>query len=199
MTTIIKNCLISLLLLAAAHAAAQEAETGKKGDASGSRYDGMAGIHKRLVDAINNMKIQPDEEGKCTFTISSGVFYDPVDRQQFIYRKTAKVYLAQNRINKVIFEYYQFGMDSKVREIKTFTNTSADSDDLSSLRIDYISNTGEKQSYTAGELSLWQSQREIVGQYANYLISLIYNIELNKHRAARLQFLQIERTIQLGD
>lgn len=199
MTTVIKNITITLLLLAAAGAAAQNAAGEKKAVVEGTLFYGIAGNHKRLIEAITNLKIKPDEEGKYTFPLSSGIFYDVLDRQVCVYRKKAVVYVAQNRISKILFEYYQFGMDNKVREIKTFTHTAIDSDDLSSLQIDYIANTGEKQSYKAGDLTQRQSQREIIGQYANYLTSLIFTMELFKQKAARLQSLKIERTIQLGD
>ncbi len=199
MVTIVKKCVLAILLLAAVDAVAQDTVPVKKGEIDGTRYDGLSGIHKRLIEAINNIKIKPDDEGKYSFIISSGIFFDPLERQVCIYRKKAVVYLDQNKISKVIFEYYRFGMDNKVREIKTITNTSTESDDLASLQIDYTANTGEKNSFKAGDLELRQSQRDIIGQYANYLISLIYTIELNKHRAARLQSLQIERTLQLGD
>ena len=97
-----------------------------------------------------------------------------------------------------MFEYYQFSMDSKVRDVKTFTNTTG-SADLSKPFVDYNSNTGEKQKYTVVDVQKRESRRSIITQYVNYIISLVYSIELYKHKTVRIETVNIERTIQLGE
>ena len=53
-----------------------------------------------------------------------------------VYKK-AYVYMSGDRVSKIIFEYYQFSMDNKVRDVKIFTNNTPESGDLKSLRVDY--------------------------------------------------------------
>ena len=113
--------------------------------------------------------------------------------------KKARVYMAQNRISKIVFEYYQFGMDNKIREVKTYTNTAPDSEDLKNLEVEYTTNTGDKQAYRVADLQKRESQRTVITQYTNYLMSLVYKIELYKNKITDIESLNIERTIQLGD
>jgi hypothetical protein len=86
-----------------------------------------------------------------------------------------------------------------VRDVKIFTNTTPESDELKALKVDYSSNTGEKESYTVADVSKRESRRSVIGQYVNYLISLVFNIEMYKHKTVRIQSVNIERTIQLGE
>jgi len=44
-----------------------------------------------------------------------------------------------------------------------------------------------------------ESRRSIITQYVNYIISLVYSIELYKHKTVRIETVNIERTIQLGE
>ena len=115
-----------------------------------------------------------------------------------VYRK-AYIYMSGDSISKIVIEYYQFSMDSKVRDVKIFTNNAPDSSDLSKLQVDYSSNTGEKQKYIVADLQKRESQRSVIMQYYNYIISLVYSIELYKHKAVRIETVNIERTIQLGE
>jgi hypothetical protein len=49
------------------------------------------------------------------------------------------------------------------------------------------------------DLQKRESQRSVIMQYYNYIISLVYSIELYKHKAVRIETVNIERTIQLGE
>ena len=156
-------------------------------------------LMKRLIAGIKSLKVEPDQDKKYIFTIKSGYQYDMLERQHLMVYKKAYIYMAGESISKIVFEYYQFSMDSKVRDVKTFTNTSPESADLGTLLIDYSSNTGEKQKYTVADVQKRESQRNIIGQYVNYIISLVYSIELYKHKTVRIETVNIERTIQLGE
>jgi hypothetical protein len=154
---------------------------------------------KRLVAGIKNLKVEPDQEGRYIFTIKSGYHYDLLERQHLMTYRKAYIYMSGDRVTKIIFEYYQFSMDSNVRDVKIFTNTTPESDELKALRVDYSSNTGEKETYTVADVSRRESRRSVIGQYVNYLISLVFNIEMYKHKTVRIQSVNIERTIQLGE
>jgi hypothetical protein len=154
---------------------------------------------KRLVAGIKDLRVEPDKDGKYIFTIKSGYVYDQLERQHYMVYRKAYVYMTGDRVTKMVFEYYQFSMDSNVRDVKIFTNDSPENDELKSLQVDYSSNTGEKESYTVGDIGRRESRRSIISQYVNYLISLTYNIEMAKHRSLRIQSINIERTIQLGE
>ncbi|MBN1498422.1 MAG: hypothetical protein JXA07_16740 [Spirochaetes bacterium] len=191
------------LILAQGRAGAQEYSPSKDRagaqDEQVTRDDRIPPLYKRLVAALQSLKLKPDEEGKHTFIISSGNQYDHIDRIFLVYSKKARVYMSQNRISKIVFEYYQFNMTSKVREVKTYVCETPDSDDLSRLTIEYSTNTGEKEKYAAGELQRKESQRIIVRQYYSYLFSLVNKMELYKNKTVRLESSKINRTILLGD
>lgn len=168
-------------------------------DEAVTRDDRIPVLMKRLVAGIKNLKVEPDQDKKYIFTIKSGYQYDQLERQHLMVYRKAYVYMSGDSISKIIFEYYQFSMDSKVRDVKTFTNNSPDSADLKALQIDYSSNTGEKQKYTVADLQKRESQRSIITQYYNYIISLVYSLELYRHKTIRIETVNIERTIQLGE
>ncbi|OHD63547.1 MAG: hypothetical protein A2176_07115 [Spirochaetes bacterium RBG_13_51_14] len=172
-------------------------DASSKDDAT--RDDRIPQLYRRLVAGIQSLKIQPDQEGKYVFSIKSGYQYDDLERQGYVMYKKARVYMAQNRISKIVFEYYQFGMDNKIREVKTYTNTAPDSEDLKNLEVEYTTNTGDKQAYRVADLQKRESQRTVITQYTNYLMSLVYKIELYKNKITDIESLNIERTIQLGD
>jgi hypothetical protein len=201
--TMIIAILASLVLVPAALVAQKKAsdDTAVSGssDEAVTRDDRIPQFMKRLVAGIKSLKVEPDQEGKYIFTIKSGYQYDQLERQHLLTYRKAYIYMSGERVSKIIFEYYQFSMDNNVRDVKVFTNNSPESDELKSLRIDYNSNTGEKQSYTVSDVSRRESRRSVIGQYLNYLISLVYNIEMFKHKTVRIETVNIERTIQLGE
>jgi hypothetical protein len=164
-----------------------------------TRDDRIPVLMKRLLAGIKSLKIEPDKDNRYIFTIKSGYQYDMLERQHLMVYRKAYLYMSGDSIAKIVFEYYQFSMDSKVRDVKTFTNTTPESADLGKLLVDYSSNTGEKQKYTAADIQKRESRRSVITQYVNYLISLVYNIELYKHKTIRVETVNIERTIQLGE
>lgn len=164
-----------------------------------TRDDRVPALMKRLVAGIKSLKIEPDNDKKYIFTIKSGLHYDELERQHLMIYRKAYVYMNGDSISKIVFEYYQFSMDNNVRDVKIFTSDSPESADLARLQIDYSSNTGEKQKYTVADVQKRESQRSVITQYVNYIISLVYNIELYKHKTVRIETVNIERTIQLGE
>jgi hypothetical protein len=156
-------------------------------------------LYKRLVAAIKSLKLQPDQEGKLTFVIKSGNYYDLIDRVPRVYHKKALVYLMQDRVNKIVFEYYQYNMTSQVREIKTYTNQAPESDDLKNLLIEYTDNMGEKDKFTVADLQKKNSQADIVSQFYDYYLALVYRLELYKDKTINIESSKIDRTVQMGD
>ncbi len=156
-------------------------------------------LYKRLSEAIKSIKLKPDDEGKYTFTLKSGNQYDMVDRVFLVYNRKAEVYASQGRISKIVFEYYQFNMTSQVREVKTFTAATPDSADLKALSIEYVSNIGQKEKYTVADLQKPASRIEVIRQYYNYYLALVYKLELYKDKTIKSEASKIEHTIQLGD
>lgn len=191
------------LLMSLGIVRAQETVSSKKnaGETQGNaaREDRIPALYNRLVAAVQGLKLQSDEEGKHTFIISSGNQYDHIDRIFLVYNKKAMVYMSQNKISKIVFQYYQYNMTSKVREVKTFTSDKPDSGDLRQLSIEYVTNTGDKEKYTVGELQREESQKIIVKQFYSYYFALVNKMELYKNKTARLESSKINRTIQLGD
>lgn len=191
------------LLMSLGIVRAQETVSSKKkaGESQGNaaREDRIPALYNRLVLAVQGLKLQADEEGKHTFIISSGNQYDHIDRIFLVYNKKAMVYMSQNKISKIVFQYYQYNMTSKVREVKTFTSDNPDSDDLRQLSIEYVTNTGDKEKYTVGELQREESQKIIVKQFYSYYFALVNKMELYKNKTIRLESSKINRTIQLGD
>jgi hypothetical protein len=164
----------------------------------GIQQDGIANLHKRLADTIGSLHVKPDTEGKHTFVISSGSFYDAGERSLVIYDKKALVFMQQGKISKIIFEYYQYSFGNMIREVKTLTNTNPNSDDIASLEIRYDNNAGETQSYRVGDLNSSQSRKDVIEQYSSYLLSLINRLELGRNKNKFMESTKIERTIQLG-
>ena len=156
-------------------------------------------LYKRLAAATKSLKLQPDQDGKLTFVISSGNYYDFIDRVPMVYHKKAFVYITQDRINKIVFEYYQYNMTSQVREVKTYTTTTPESEDLNSLTVEYTANTGEKEKYTVAELQKKDSQTGIITQYFSYYLALVYRLELYKDKTNNIDSGKIDRTVRLGD
>ena len=198
---------IACLVLAGSALHAQKKAADKSGvsgsaeaaDEGVTRDDRIPLFMQRLVQGIKNLKVEPDQEGKYIFTIKSGYHYDELERQHLMTYRKAFIYMSGDRVSKIVFEYYQYSMDNNVKDVKIFTNTTPDSDDLKTLRVDYTSNTGEKETYTVTDVSRRESRRSVIGQYVNYLIALVYNIEMYKHKTVRIQSINIERTIQLGE
>jgi hypothetical protein len=164
-----------------------------------TRDDRIPQLYKRLTDVIQSLKLKPDEEGKHSFTISSGNQYNLVDRVFLVYNKKAEVYAAQGRISKIVFVYYQFNMTSQVREVKTFTTVTPDSGDLRTLTIEYENNINQKEKYTVAELQKTESRRVVIKQFYSYYLSMVYKLELYKDKTRKTESSLIERTIQLGD
>ena len=179
--------------------AGNKAEVNSSPDEDASRDIRIPRMYKRLAAAIKSLKLQPDQEGKLTFIISSGNYYDFFDRVPMVYYKKAFVYLTQDRINKIVFEYYQYNMASQVREVKTYTTTAPESDDLKSLAVEYTANTGEKEKFTVAELQKKNSQTDIVSQYFAYYLALVYRLELYKDKTVNTESSKIDRTVQIGD
>lgn len=191
------------IFLAQGIAGAQESVTVRKStgetEESVAHEDRIPPLYNRLVAAIQDLKIKTDDEGKYTFIISSGNQYDHIDRIFLVYNKKAMVYMSQNRISRIVFQYYQYNMTSKVREVKTFTCETPDSDDLSKLSIEYTTNIGEKEQYRVAELQSNESKKIIIRQYYSYLFALVNKMELYRNRSIRLESSKINRTILLGD
>jgi hypothetical protein len=164
----------------------------------GFLHEGMSGLHKRLADAIVNMRIQPDSEGKYSFGISSGSYFDLLERQRFTFNVGATVYMNQGKIGKIVLRYYQFSMTTMVREVKTLTNSNPGSDDLTSLEIHYVTNTGETKTFKVGDLQSRQSQDDVISQYSSFIATLIDNLELSKNKNTLNDTNTINRSIQLG-
>jgi hypothetical protein len=156
-------------------------------------------LYKRLVAAIKSLKLQPDNEGKLTFVIKSGNYFDFMDRVHRVYRKKAFVYMTQDRINKIVFEYYLYNMTSQVREVKTYTDQNPESDDLKNLVIDYTDNLGEKEKFTVAELQKRNSQTDIVSQFYDYYLELVHQLELHKDKTVNVESSRVDRTVQMGD
>jgi hypothetical protein len=156
-------------------------------------------LHKRLVAAIKSLSLKPDQEGKLTFVIKTGNYYDYTERVPMVYHKKAFVYMAQDRISKIVFEYYQFNMTSQVREVKTYTSQSPDSDDLMPLIVEYVDNTGEKEKFTVGELQKKNSQADIVSQFYEYYLALVIQLELHKDKTVNVESSKVDRTVQMGE
>jgi len=198
--TVLCAVIISLALAQGALFAQNKAtDSSASKDEAVTRDDRIPVLMKRLVAGIKSLKIQPDQDNRYIFTIKSGYHYDELEREHLMVYRKAYIYLSGESISKIVFEYYQFSMDSKVRDVKTFTNTTPESADLSKLLVDYNSNTGEKQKYTVVDVQKRESRRSIITQYVNYIISLVYSIELYKHKTVRIETVNIERTIQLGE
>ena len=156
-------------------------------------------LHKRLVAAVKSLNLQPDKDGKLTFVIKTGNYYDYTDRVSIVYHRKAFVYMAQDRVNKIVFEYYQFNMTSQVREVKTYTSQSPDSDDLKNLMVEYADNTGEKEKFTVGELQKKDSKKDIVTQFYEYYLALVIQLELHKDKTIKFESSKIDRTVQMGE
>jgi len=164
-----------------------------------TRDERIPQLYKRLLDAIQSLKLKPDEEGKHTFIIKAGNQYDLIDRVFLVYNKKADVYASQGRVTKIVFEYYQFNMTNQVREVKTYTTAAPDSADLRTLAIEYVNNIGQNEKYTVAELQKPESRREIIKQFYAYYLSMVYKLELYKDKTIKTESSKIERTIQLGD
>lgn len=154
---------------------------------------------KRLISAIKSSKLQADSDGAIVIKIKSGNHYDLTERQQYVFSKKAKVFFAQDKISKIIFEYYQYDMLSSVREVKTFTNYNPESDDLSTLEINYTTNTGQSENYKVTDLKTKQLQKDVILQYVSYMLALVHKAELYKNSVINDHSSKIERTIQLGN
>ncbi len=191
------------LLLTQGTVRAQETVSSKNraGDSGENvtRDDRIPQLYQRLVAAVQALKLKPDEEGTHTFVISSGNQYDHIDRIFMVYNKRARVYMSQNSISKIVFEYYQYNMTSKVREVKTYTCATPGSDDLGQLLVEYATNTGEKEKYTVNELQKRDSQKIIVRQFYSYYFALVNKMELYKNKTVRLESSRVNRTILLGE
>ncbi len=183
----------------------QENATDKKNTSFGSsgndytRDERIPQLYKRLSDAIQALKLKPDDEGKYTLTIKSGNQYDLVDRVFFVFNKKALIYAAQGRISKIVFEYYQFNMTTHVREVKTYTFSTPDSADLRALAVDYVNNIGQKENYTVADLRSLESRMQVTRQFYSYYLAMVYKLELYKDKTTRSQSSKILRAIQLGD
>jgi hypothetical protein len=90
-------------------------------------------------------------------------------------------------------------MTSQVREVKTYTNQSPDSDDLMPLMIEYVDNTGEKEKFTVGELQKKNSQADIVSQFYEYYLALVIQLELHKDKTVNVESSKVDRTVQMGE
>jgi hypothetical protein len=164
-----------------------------------SRDDRLPALYKRLVEAIQGAKLQPDQEGKIAVTMRSGNQFDMIERVFLVYSKRATVYMAQNRVSKIVFEYYQYNMTTQLREIKTFTTTTPDSEDIKALAVEYSTNIGDSEKYNLGDLQKKDSQKIIASQYYSYYTSLVYKIELYRDSLSQRESSKIDRTVQLGD
>lgn len=201
---VISMCLFAIVM-ASGYVYSQEGAAPKKQGNKVSTEDDytrdarIPQLYKRLGDAIQSLKLKTDEEGKYTFTISSGNQYDLIDRVFLVYKKKAMVYAAQGRISKIVFEYYQFNMTTQVREVKTFTTAAPDSEDLKALSVEYENNIGQKEKFTVGELQKPDSKRDVIKQYYAYYVAMVYKLELYKDKTIKIESSKIDRTIQLGD
>ncbi len=155
-------------------------------------------MHKRLSEAITNLRTQPDSEGKFSFALSSGSRYDTLEAQKYVYNLKADVYMSQGRVSKIVFVYYQFGMTNQIREVKSLTNGNPGSDDLGSLEVNYETNTGETRAFKVGDLQSSHSRDEVISQYASYLDSLVNYVEIHMGKRKSHESGTIERAIQLG-
>lgn len=164
-----------------------------------SRDERVPVLYRRLAAGIRGLTIEPDQEGKYTFLIASGSEYDMLERQRYYYNKKARVYVNQQKVTKIVFEYYRFSLINMVRDTKTFTVTDPENQDLSGLDILYTSSTGETRRYRVGDLNNKDSRRSVVKQYVSYLITLVIKLELHKNKKIDVETVGIERTIQLGD
>ena len=176
----------------------QKKATNESAQDKGGKPNSMSGLYKRLTDAIVNMRLQTDSEGKCAFIFSSGSYYDSLERQKLVYNIKADVYMSQGKISKIIFVYYQFSMTSQIREVKTITNSNLSSDDLGSLEVKYETNTGESQSFKVGDLQSGESRESVISQYTSYLDSLVNYLEIHKSKNKATESSNIDRTIILG-
>ncbi len=154
-------------------------------------------LYKRLVTAIKNLKLQPDKDGKLSFLVRSGNYFDYIDRVPYVYEKKAVVYVSQERISKIVFEYYQFNMASQVREVKTYTNQSPESEDLKNLLVEYADNTGQREKFTVAELQKKNSQSDITSQFYEYYLALVIQLELRKDKNVNVESSKIDRTVQM--
>ncbi len=154
-------------------------------------------LHKRLVAAIKSLKLQPDKDGKLAFLVRSGNYFDYIDRVPYVYQKKAFIYMSQERVSKIVFEYYQFNMTSQVREVKTYTNQSPDSDDLKNLLVEYTDNTGQKEKFTVAELQKKNSQSDITSQFYEYYLALVIQLELRKDKTINVESSKIDRAVQM--
>jgi len=164
-----------------------------------SRDERVPVLCRRLAAGIRSLALEPDQEGKYIFLIASGAEYDMLERQRYYYYKKARVYVNQQKVTKIIFEYYRFSLINMVSDTKTFTVTDPENQDLSGLDILYASNTGETRRYRVGDLKKEDSRRSVVKQYVSYLITLVIKLELHKNKKIDVETVGIERTIQLGD
>ncbi|TFH43391.1 MAG: hypothetical protein E4G96_01255 [Chrysiogenales bacterium] len=131
--------------------------------------------------------------------MKSGARFVPIDRVWQVHSTKAKATMAQDRIGKLVFEYYQFNMSNNVREEKIFISTSPDSGDLRTLQMKYSSNDGEAMQYTVGDLQKSESQKALAGQYYSNYLTLVFLVEQYGSRSARKESQRIDRTIQLGE
>jgi hypothetical protein len=195
-------CLLPLLLTALVVGRGVPASA--KDDASknglrerGAYLEGIPGMMKRLGDVIAGMRAKPDAEGKYTIRISSGGYYDPIDRQRFFYDKKAEIFMSQGKISKIVFVYYRFSFTNGVRQVKTLVNANPYSDDLTSLEISYSTNTGVNESCKVGDLQSPQIRKQVVDQYSGYLLSLIQSLEISRQADKIAESEKIERSVML--
>jgi len=191
--------LLAVLLCGLNSSAFAQDETSKtKPKEKGASQQGISGMTKRLADALAKMRLKPDAEGKYSLNISSGGYFDPIDRQQLIYSKKATVYMNQGAISKIVFEYYQFSFTNLMRQVKTLINTNPYSEDMAGLQISYSTNTGVNASYKVTDLQSGQTRRDVIEQYSSYLLSLINSLEIYTHNNRDVESAKIERAVQLG-
>jgi hypothetical protein len=177
----------------------QTAKSAGESGESVTHDDRIPLLYKRLVAAVQVLKQKPDGEGKYTFVINNGNQYDLIDRVFLVYNKRAMLYMSNNSVSKIVFEYYQYNMTTQLREVKTYTCATPDSDNLGPLVIEYAANTGEKEKYTVNELKKPESQKIIIKQFHAYYFALVNKLELYNSKTTKLESSKVNRTIQLGD
>jgi hypothetical protein len=164
-----------------------------------TNYPESPEISKKLGDLFKQMEVKPDPDGTVKYLIDSGFFFDKRERKKYVFHKKAVLYMAQSQITKIQFEYYQFSMDSMLKEIKTITNASPNSADLKNVEISYWSSAGEENKYRVGDLKNIVDKRKVLYQYIDYLKLLLHKTEVLRNRLARKETHKVDKTVDLGD
>lgn len=189
--------LLSAAVMFGGSAYGQKSGTNEASEDQSMRDSRIPRLCERLNRAIEALKLKPDDEGKHTIIVQSGYHYDKLERTFFMYHKKAFLYMSGNKVSRIIFEYYQFNMTSHVREVKTYTVNSPESEDLKGLIIEYKTNTGQTEKYNLPDLMRSDTRRDVVAQYYSYLLALVYKVEIYRDKLASQQSSMIDRTVQL--